>query len=101
MPPALQAWPPSSPNGGVTVRSQHTAAWASRSSTRQPRRTPKPPRNFPAPPLSGTRAYSSTRSGKLISMISIGVLLMLETVLATALMPSLVGRAPNPPFTDS
>ncbi len=55
----------------------------------------------PAPPLSGTREYSSTRSGKLISRISIGVFIMFDTVLATALMPSFTGRAPKPPFTDS
>ena len=93
--------PPARPNGGVTVRSQQTAAWACRSSTRQTRRTPRPPRQVPAPPLSGTSAYSSTRSGKLISMISIGVFIMLETVEATALMPSFTGRAPKPPFTNS
>ncbi len=34
-------------------------------------------------------------------MISIGVFIMLETVEATALMPSFTGRAPKPPFTDS
>src|ERR1700761_278286 len=93
--------PPARPNGGVTVRSQQTAAWAWFCRTRHTRRTPSPPRWVPAPPLSGTNAYSSTRNGKLISRISIGVLLMLDTVLATALMPSLVGRAPKPPLTDS
>ena len=30
-----------------------------------------------------------------------GVLLMFDTVLATALIPSLTGRAPKPPLTDS
>ena len=65
------------------------------------RRAPSPPRQVPAPPESGISAYSSTRSGKLISRISIGVFIMLLTVLATALMPSFTGRAPNPPFSDS
>ena len=30
-----------------------------------------------------------------------GVFIMLLTVEATVLMPSLTGRAPNPPFNDS
>src|SRR5271166_4301789 len=93
--------PPARPKGGVRLRSQHTAVCASWPSTRQMRRVPSPPRQVPAPPVSGSSAYSSTRSGKLISRISIGVFIILLTVLATALMPSLTGRAPNPPFSDS
>src|SRR5215510_7280306 len=90
--------PPASPKGGVRLRSQHTAACASCPSTLHTRRAPSPPRQVPAPPESGIREYSSTRSGKLISSISIGVFIILLIVLATALMPSLTGRAPNPPF---
>src|SRR5437762_14347043 len=45
--------PPPRPKGGVSVRSQHTAACASCPSTRQTRRAPSPPRQVPAPPESG------------------------------------------------
>src|SRR5262249_19755374 len=95
------ARPPASPNGGVIVRSQHTAACASCPSTRQTRRAPSPPRHVLAPPESGTREYSLVLSGKAISSISTGVFIMLLIVLATALIPSLTGRAPKPPFSDS
>src|SRR4029077_6185279 len=44
------ALPPSRPNGGVTVRSQQTAAWACRSSTRHTRRPHTPPPPAPATP---------------------------------------------------
>jgi hypothetical protein len=41
------------------------------------------------------------RTGKVISIISTGVFIVLEMPLAIQLMPSLFGRAPYPPLTVS
>ena len=97
----LPGSPPACPKGGVTQRSKQVAPRTSLPRMRQARLTPSPPRQVPAPPLSGTRAYSSTRSGKDISSTSIGVFSMLLITAETALIPSLFGRAPKPPLMDS
>ena len=68
---------------------------------RHTRSTPHPPRKRPAPPVSGTIAYRSTRTGNDISSTSMGVFIVLEIPLAMPVMPSLVGRAPKPPLIVS
>src|SRR5258707_15242626 len=76
--------PPDNPNGGVTFLSQQTVTKDSRSRIRHDLLTPSPPLQVPAPPLSIRSAYSSTRSGKLISSTSIGVFIIFPIVVVTA-----------------
>src|SRR5262249_3341125 len=99
---AAPALPPRKPNGGEVIRSMHSAPVASApSNIRQTRLAPHPPRQRPAPPESGFTSYRSTRTGKAISSTSTGVFIVLEMPLAMQLMPSLFGRAPNPPLIVS
>ena len=93
--------PPFRPKGGESVRSRQEEEREAWPSTTQLRCAASPPRCLPGPPLSGVSAYSSTRTGKLISSTSIGVFMVLEMPLATVLMPSLLGRAPRPPLIVS
>src|SRR5689334_5299827 len=91
--------PPSKPKGGEVIRSMHSAPVASApGSRRQTRLAPQPPRYRPAPPESGLTSYRSIRTGKVISIISTGVFIVLEMPLAIQFMPSLFGRAPYPPL---
>src|SRR5581483_11070549 len=64
-------------------------------------RSPTPPRHFPAPQLSGTKAYSSTRTGCSASITSTGMLERFCEALVTASSPSLSGRPPQAPQTMS